>query len=124
MVHVDDEADGSPSQCYCCAGRGRLRDGDWRGFGASHVGCRCYSRSPVLDRGSPSLSVRTLYHSISATAESPTCGLSGPEERGESTSVDEDSITQFTMRRVPVIVLDNGASTIKVGVTTSPKDVR
>jgi len=28
------------------------------------------------------------------------------------------------MRRVPVIVLDNGASTIKVGVTTSPKDVR
>ena len=28
------------------------------------------------------------------------------------------------MKRSPVIVLDNGASSIKVGVTTSPKDVR
>ncbi|KAH9991239.1 actin-like protein Arp6 [Russula vinacea] len=28
------------------------------------------------------------------------------------------------MRRAPVIVLDNGASTIKVGITTSSKDVR
>jgi hypothetical protein len=31
---------------------------------------------------------------------------------------------QFKMRRAPVIVLDNGASSIKFGVTTSPKDVR
>ncbi|KAH9168756.1 actin-domain-containing protein [Lactarius sanguifluus] len=28
------------------------------------------------------------------------------------------------MKRAPVVVLDNGASSIKVGVTTSPKDVR
>jgi hypothetical protein len=40
------------------------------------------------------------------------------------TKVDEDQSLQFSMRRAPVIVLDNGASTIKVGVSTSPKDVR
>jgi hypothetical protein len=40
------------------------------------------------------------------------------------TEVDEDQSLQFAMRRAPVIVLDNGASTIKVGVSTSPKDVR
>ena len=40
------------------------------------------------------------------------------------TKVDEDHSLQFAMRRAPVIVLDNGASTIKVGVSTSPKDVR
>ncbi|KAI9443407.1 actin family [Lactarius indigo] len=28
------------------------------------------------------------------------------------------------MKRAPVVVLDNGASSVKVGVTTSPKDVR
>jgi hypothetical protein len=34
-----------------------------------------------------------------------------------------DSI-QVIMRRAPVIVLDNGASSIKVGITTSSNDVR
>lgn len=56
------------------------------------------------------------------------CGIAARKESDHNsetrTEVDEDQSLQFTMRRAPVIVLDNGASTIKVGVSTSPKDVR
>jgi hypothetical protein len=45
-----------------------------------------------------------------------------PGKKAERDAIER--IIQFTMRRAPVIVLDNGASSIKVGVTTSPKVVR
>jgi len=55
--------------------------------------------------------------------------LGGIAARPETRQLGKQSLpvsdrTEIIMKRVPVIVLDNGASSIKVGVTTLPKKVR